>query len=57
MLEEQLVIIEDRAKLLDRIVMDLQTDLKRLINETEKLKNKLNSIDSGCGSCCSKRCE
>lgn len=57
MLEEQLVIIEDRAKLLDRIVMDLQTDLKRLMSETEKLKTKLNSIDSGCGSCCSKRCE
>lgn len=52
MLEEQLVIIEDRAKLLDKIVTDLQTDLKRLMNETEKLKNKLSEID-----CCSKRCE
>lgn len=52
MLEEQLVIIEDRAKLLDKIVTDLQTDLKRLMNETEKLKKKLSAID-----CCSKRCE
>ena len=57
MLEEQLIVIEDRAKLLDKIVMDLQTDLKRLMSETQKLKNKLNNVDSGCGSCCSKRCE
>jgi len=52
MLEEQLVIIEDRAKLLDKIVTDLQTDLKRLMNETEKLKKKLSAIDY-----CPKRCE
>jgi hypothetical protein len=57
MLEEQLIVIEDRAKLLDKIISDLQTDLKRLTKETEKLKTKLSNITSTCGGCCSKRCE